>query len=267
MVLPAGPEITSIRSPRVRGARQLAKRAFRQRARSFLAEGPQAVGEALSSGATITELFVTAPARDRCAELAGQAARGGAAVHAVSGQISERPVGLAEVVRCRGDRDVQPLGQGEELGRVASRVRGDTAHSPFLEQVLGVVQRRDVGQVDAGDRERAAPVQRGQRGRHQIPDGGEQDGRVERLGRRVVGTLRRGSAEGERQIPGGRTPGEHVHGRALGDGDLRGEVRRPAEAIDAQGAAGRQLGPPQRTVANDPGAQQRREFRVTEPMW
>ena len=102
---PAGPQITNIRSPRVRAARQLAKRAFRQRARSFLAEGPQAVGEALSSGATITELFVTAPARDRCAELAGRAARAGAAVHAVSGEVMAElaqtitPQGLLAVCR------------------------------------------------------------------------------------------------------------------------------------------------------------------------
>ena len=43
-----GAELTSIRSPRVKAARQLGKRALRQRARSFLAEGPQAVGEALA---------------------------------------------------------------------------------------------------------------------------------------------------------------------------------------------------------------------------
>jgi RNA methyltransferase, TrmH family len=40
-------EIRSIRSPRVKSARQLARRSIRQRARSFLAEGPQAVREAL----------------------------------------------------------------------------------------------------------------------------------------------------------------------------------------------------------------------------
>ena len=102
---PAGPQITSIRSPRVRAARQLAKRAFRQRARSFLAEGPQAVGEALSSGAPITELFVPAPARARCAELAGQAPRPAAAVHAVSGEVMAElaqtitPQGLLAVCR------------------------------------------------------------------------------------------------------------------------------------------------------------------------
>jgi TrmH family RNA methyltransferase len=99
MAAPAGPEITSARSPRVRAARQLAKRAFRQRARSFLAEGPQAVGEALSSGATITELFVTAPARDRCAELAAEAARGGAGVHTVSGEVMAE---LAQTVTPQG---------------------------------------------------------------------------------------------------------------------------------------------------------------------
>ena len=42
-----GDEVTSIRSPRVKAARQLARRSFRQRARLFLAEGPQAVREAL----------------------------------------------------------------------------------------------------------------------------------------------------------------------------------------------------------------------------
>ena len=39
---PAGAELTSIRSPRVKAARQLGKRALRQQARAFLAEGPQA---------------------------------------------------------------------------------------------------------------------------------------------------------------------------------------------------------------------------------
>jgi TrmH family RNA methyltransferase len=92
-------EIISARSPRVRAARQLAKRAFRQRARSFLAEGPQAVSEALHSGATVTELFVTGPARDRYGELAALAVRGGAAVHMVSGDVMAE---LAQTVTPQG---------------------------------------------------------------------------------------------------------------------------------------------------------------------
>jgi TrmH family RNA methyltransferase len=56
-------------SPRLKAARRLGKRAFRDRERLFLAEGPQAVGEALAHGATITDLFVTAAARSRHADL------------------------------------------------------------------------------------------------------------------------------------------------------------------------------------------------------
>ncbi len=99
MTAPAGPEVISIRSPRVRAARQLAKRAFRQRARSFLAEGPQAVGEALASGAAVTELFVTGQALARFGELAAVAASRGATVHAVSGDVMTE---LAQTVTPQG---------------------------------------------------------------------------------------------------------------------------------------------------------------------
>ncbi|HSR25354.1 MAG TPA: RNA methyltransferase substrate-binding domain-containing protein, partial [Candidatus Eisenbacteria bacterium] len=99
MTHPAGGEITSLRSPRVKAARQLAKRAFRQRARSFLAEGPQSVGAALESGAEITELFVTTPAASRHGGLVAGAARRGAAVHQVSGEVMAE---LAQTVTPQG---------------------------------------------------------------------------------------------------------------------------------------------------------------------
>ena len=99
MTHPAGGEITSLRSPRVKAARQLAKRAFRQRARSFLAEGPQSVGAALESGAEITELFVTAPAASRHGGLVAGAARRGALVHQVSGEVMAE---LAQTVTPQG---------------------------------------------------------------------------------------------------------------------------------------------------------------------
>ena len=65
---PFGPELTSIRSPKVKAARQLAKRALRLRARSFLAEGPQAVREALARGGVVSQLFITGAARARHAD-------------------------------------------------------------------------------------------------------------------------------------------------------------------------------------------------------
>jgi TrmH family RNA methyltransferase len=98
MILPAG-ELTSIRSPRVKAARQLGKRALRQRARLFLAEGPQAVGEALAAGGVVTQLFVTAAAQARYHELASRAAAQGADVHAVSGEIMSD---LAQTVTPQG---------------------------------------------------------------------------------------------------------------------------------------------------------------------
>jgi TrmH family RNA methyltransferase len=61
--------VTSIRSPRVKAARQLAKRAFRERSRLFLAEGPQAVREALRMPGVLTDLFVSGGARDRHRDL------------------------------------------------------------------------------------------------------------------------------------------------------------------------------------------------------
>lgn len=96
---PFGPELTSIRSPRVKAARQLAKRALRRRARSFLAEGPQAVREALASGGVVSQLFITTAARARHAELADEAARQGTHVQAVSGEVMAE---LAQTITPQG---------------------------------------------------------------------------------------------------------------------------------------------------------------------
>jgi TrmH family RNA methyltransferase len=94
-----GAELTSLRSPRVKAARQLAKRALRERARLFLAEGPQAVGEALARDGVVTELFLTAAARPRHGGMAARAGRQGAAVHVVSGEVMAE---LAQTVTPQG---------------------------------------------------------------------------------------------------------------------------------------------------------------------
>ena len=99
MSQPSGPELTSVRSPRVKAARGLSKRALRVRARSFLAEGPQAVGEALARGGVVTELFLTGAARSRHGGLAARASRQGAAVHVVSGEVMAE---LAQTITPQG---------------------------------------------------------------------------------------------------------------------------------------------------------------------
>jgi TrmH family RNA methyltransferase len=95
----AGPHQAGIRSPRVRAARQLGKRALRQRARAFLVEGPQGVAEALATGARLTELFVTGEGRSRYAELADLASRQGADVQLVSGEVM---AALAQTITPQG---------------------------------------------------------------------------------------------------------------------------------------------------------------------
>ena len=85
------PELTSTRIPRVTSARRLAKRAFRAHDRRFLAEGPQAVREALvlppgAPGAPL-EVFVTAEAAARNGDLLALAAAAGVPVHRASGEV------------------------------------------------------------------------------------------------------------------------------------------------------------------------------------
>lgn len=74
----AGPQ-----SARVKAVRRLHRRASRERSRRFLAEGPQAVREAIAAGAVL-ELFATAAAVERHGALVEQAEAGGADVRFVS---------------------------------------------------------------------------------------------------------------------------------------------------------------------------------------
>jgi TrmH family RNA methyltransferase len=125
--------VTSIRSPRVRAARALAKRAMRERSRLFLAEGPQAVSEALGQRSghdgPIRELFVTAQARARHAELVTAVAATGAAVHEVSGEVMAElaqtvtPQGLVAVCRFVDVRLAELIAARPRLVAVLANVR------------------------------------------------------------------------------------------------------------------------------------------------
>ena len=91
--------VLSRRSAAVRAARQLGKRAFRERARLFLAEGPQAVREALARPDVVTELFVTEQGRARHRELADRAAAAGRVVHEVGADVMTE---LAQTITPQG---------------------------------------------------------------------------------------------------------------------------------------------------------------------
>ncbi|MDT0305988.1 RNA methyltransferase [Streptomyces sp. DSM 44917] len=102
-------QLTSPRSARVLAARRLARRAARGRERRFLAEGPQAVREAVAhragGEATLAELFATLEAAERHGELLEAARAAGARVHLAAPDVLDElsdtvtPQGLVGVCR------------------------------------------------------------------------------------------------------------------------------------------------------------------------
>lgn len=95
----AGPECTDPRAARVVAARRLVKRSFRTRGRQFLAEGPQAVGEALTVPGVVRELFATGHGAQRHAELLDAAERAGVPIRLVSGEVFDT---MAQTVTPQG---------------------------------------------------------------------------------------------------------------------------------------------------------------------
>lgn len=97
----AGPAtvVRSRRHPRVRAGARLRRRPERERAGRFLAEGPQAVREALREPTGVVELFVTPSAGARHPELVERAESAGIPVRRVSEEVA--PV-LSETVTPQG---------------------------------------------------------------------------------------------------------------------------------------------------------------------
>ncbi|RDG35028.1 TrmH family RNA methyltransferase [Streptomyces corynorhini] len=130
----ATPELISPRSPRVTAARRLAKRAFRGKERRFIAEGPQAVREAVAHRAddgepTLTELFTTAEAAERHPGIVEDARAIGARIHfapdAVLAEVSQTvtPQGLLGVCRFLDTPFEDILRTGPRLVAVLAHVR------------------------------------------------------------------------------------------------------------------------------------------------
>jgi len=85
---------------RVKAARRLGKRAFRDQERKFLAEGPQAVREALRyAPGAVTDLFTTATARGKHADLIAEADKHDVPVHDIADSLMAE---LAQTVTPQG---------------------------------------------------------------------------------------------------------------------------------------------------------------------
>jgi TrmH family RNA methyltransferase len=125
----AGSELTNIKSPRVKAAKRLTKRAFRDRDRAFLAEGPQAVREALALPGVAVELFTTADAEVRHADIVTAARLAGVPVLGVSGEVMAElaqtvtPQGLLAVCRFVHVPLAEGVTEGARLVAVLAHVR------------------------------------------------------------------------------------------------------------------------------------------------
>ncbi|MGQ0464125.1 MAG: TrmH family RNA methyltransferase [Sporichthyaceae bacterium] len=122
-------ELTSTKSAPVAAASKLNKRTFREQQRRFLAEGPQAVREALGVPGGVLTLFVTAEAAARHGELVSGAHAAGAVVHQVSGQVmgsltgTVTPQGLLAVCPFVDVPAAKVLAAPPPLGALLAQVR------------------------------------------------------------------------------------------------------------------------------------------------
>ena len=131
----ASPEPFTVRSGRVKHARRLATRAFRAKTNEFLAEGPQAVREALAHQVPPLEVFATAEATERHPELESAARAADVDWHVVDDEV------VAEIADA-----VNPQGV---VARCPSLVRGIEALPDPARLVVICHEIRDPGNVGA----------------------------------------------------------------------------------------------------------------------
>ena len=119
--------------------------------------------------------------------------------------------------------------------RVGAREVRHRHHLPLLPQQR-IGKARDVRHVDAAADHAPALAHRFQRGRHQRADRREDDGRIERLRRRLLRAARPHRAERAREIlrRGVALARESEHAPALPDRDLRQDMGGGAEAVETE---------------------------------
>jgi TrmH family RNA methyltransferase len=124
----SGPLFTP-RTPRVVAARRLQRRRDRDSTRRFLAEGPQAVREALAAPGVVLELFGTPAALDRYGDVAAAAGHEGVPVSPVTDEglaaLTETvaPQGLVAVCRQLDMPLARALDRSPRLAAVLAEIR------------------------------------------------------------------------------------------------------------------------------------------------
>ncbi|WP_327009556.1 RNA methyltransferase [Dactylosporangium sp. NBC_01737] len=116
--------VFTTRTPRVVAARRLQRRRDRDETGRFLAEGPQAVREALAAGA-VAELFFTADGRARHGDLVARAARAAEVDDEALAALTEtvQPQGLVAVCTSRDVPLADALRKAPRLVAVCADIR------------------------------------------------------------------------------------------------------------------------------------------------
>ena len=99
-----------------------------------------------------------------------------------------------------------------------------------------------------------------------VPTGAKRMAESSGSGRRCVGGPGTRGPELQRQRLRLGRPGHHMDAGAMGQCDLRRDVRGAPEPVDPEPATFGEVGPPEGPVADDPGAQQRCDLLVAEPL-
>ena len=130
----------------------------------------------------------------------GVAGEDGCPVDAVGGEVGQGAVRVSERVLLMVNLEAHGRRHAQELFTVGAGVGGHGANDSLTEQVLLVVERGDVGEVDARDGQRPGIVESAESGRHDLACGCEDDGCVEGFGRGLEGVARARAAQLQRKL-------------------------------------------------------------------
>src|ERR1700738_4734039 len=174
-------------------------------------------------------------------------------------QLLQGEIRIAERKALHGGGKAHARGESEEFLPVGAGEIRDRRHRTLAPQ-QPVRKRRHIAHVNAGAYHAPAWTYAGERGGNERADGRKHNGGIEPLARPLVRAAGPHRAEFAREALAGCIPRarEREHAPALPPGQLGEQMRRGAEAIEAEVArlARDTVG----AIADEPRAQQRRQF-------
>lgn len=139
-----GPVVTRTDSPRIREAAKLAKRSWRTKTRRFVAEGPQAVREALVRHGELTPVAVTLPPRAGEEDVSARPAPRGAVLDVWA---------TAEAADRHPDVIATAAGAGLRVRQATAEVLAVLTDTVASQGIVAVVEHLDVPLTDVVTRE------------------------------------------------------------------------------------------------------------------